>query len=162
MGKSATSCQTYLYRHGCDDSSPGNYSSITASTVQAAGNSSPEAADPCISPAVDAKPDLVPLDPRQRRHRRSSTHIAITLRLSSEVAAGNARLLAISFSREILKQYVGFTLETKMFSFGSSGTSLSFRRRLMLSRNCCWVILHPHIVGTKPYRMGRRRRQWRL
>ena len=73
----------------------------------------------------------------------SLIHTAITLRLLSEVADRNARLLAISFSREILKRWVEFTLETKMFSFGRSGTSLSFRRWLMLSRNCCWVVSHP-------------------
>ena len=32
----------------------------------------------------------------------------------------------------------------------------------MLFRNCCWVVALPHIVSTRPYRMGRRRRQWCL
>ena len=82
--------------------------------------------------------------------RCSSIHTAITLRLLSEVADRNARLPAISFSREILKRWFEFTLETKIFSFGRSGTSLSFWRWLMLSRNCCWVVSHPHIVRTKP------------
>ena len=32
----------------------------------------------------------------------------------------------------------------------------------MLSRNYYRVVLHPHIINTKPYYIGRRRRQRRL
>jgi len=71
------------------------------------------------------------------------------LRLSSEVADRNVKLLAISFSREILKRLVESIPETKMFSFGNSGTSFSVWRRLIVCYNCWRVVAPPHIVILK-------------
>jgi hypothetical protein len=97
------------------------------------------------SPVFDATRIVIPFP-----LKCSSTHTAITLRLLSEVADKNARLLAISFSRERLRQWCESPLETKEFSFGPSGTSFSHRRRLMLSDNCCHVVVLPHIIDSKP------------
>lgn len=55
--------------------------------------------------------------------RFSSTHTAIALRQSSEVADRNARLLAVSISREMFIRLVASIQECKAFSFGISGTS---------------------------------------
>ena len=68
--------------------------------------------------------------------RCSSTHTAITLRQSPEVADRNARLLAISFSREMLIRRVASIPECKAFSFGILGTSFSVRRRLIVCHIC--------------------------
>ena len=82
--------------------------------------------------------------------RCSSAHTAITLRQSFEVADRNARLLAISFSREMLIWRVASIPERKAFSFGISGTSFSVRRRLIVCRICWRVTAPPHIAVSIP------------
>jgi hypothetical protein len=59
---------------------------------------------------------------------------AMTFRLSSEVADRNARLLAISFSREMLRWRVWSTPGTARFSLSTLGSLSSSRRRLIV---CC-------------------------
>jgi hypothetical protein len=82
----------------------------------------------------------------------SSTHTAITLRLSSDVADRNAKLLAISFSLEALNRYEESIPDEKTLFFGGSGTLFSDWKRVVL-RSSSWRVIDPPHIGVSILRI---------